>query len=60
MWGYHLFKHNVFIKNHEKTLYRDLGTSCIFLVAQFHEDSTSQRVCTWSVALFEEICVFPF
>ena len=41
-----------FIKNHEKSLYRDLGTICIFLIRKNHEISTSQRVCRWSGALF--------
>ena len=40
-----------FIKNHEKSIYRDLGMICIFSAVKFHEDSTSQRVCRWSVAL---------
>ena len=40
----------LFIKNHGKSIYRDLGSICIFLIRKDHEDSTSQRVCRWSVA----------
>ena len=43
-----------YIKNHGKSIYRDLAVSCIFLIRKFHEDSTSQRVCRWSVAYFHE------
>ena len=40
------------IKNNGKSIYRDLGTICIFLIRKNHEDSTSQHVCRWSVAQF--------
>ena len=39
-----------FTKNHGKSIFRDLGTICIFLIRKNHEDFTSQRVCRWSVA----------
>ena len=56
--GYRQFYHYFFIKNYGKSIYRDLGTICIFLIRKNHEISTSQRVCRWSVALFSSIFVF--
>ena len=49
-----------FIKNNEKSIFRDLGMICIFLIRKNHEISTSQRNCRWSVALFLSIFVFLF
>ena len=46
------------IKNHQKSIFWNLGNDCIFLVRKNHEISTSQRVCRWSVALFSSIFVF--
>ena len=46
------------MRNHGKSIYRDLGTICIFLIRKKHEISTSQHVCRWSVAQILSISVF--
>ena len=48
------------IKNNGKSIYRVLGTICIFLIRKNHEISTSQRICRWFGALCLIIFVFLF